>query len=260
MSHCEGEPVLVFRSQADRGHPFAKRELLEVLPQVLPGFTEDSLSGRVPCGAASLRSIHENPVHKAQLKRAAIAHAKISCVGHGIHRHASLEPGRIRQRERMLCASRVGGADGGESTVTPGLLHNPRRRVEAVGGIVGHHVPDSFGRVPSSSVLDDADITSARIVRGPARAVFVVGRALEDRGKLAFQPGAVARRKVEISRELDAVTHRDHHVFLDRKGSGFDRRPFLRGRDEGGEQYTDADGSQAEFHPDSSCRVRFEIT
>ena len=115
------------------------------------------------------------------------------------------------------------------------LLHEPFGGVETVGDIVGHHVPGALGGESSAGVLRDADVAVARVERLPwigrhpvETAAFVVRRALQNGGKLAFKAFAVARRILDVGGEAHAVAHRHHHVALDDVERGIDARNFRR--------------------------------
>src|SRR5205807_2572942 len=116
---------------------------------------------------------------------------EVTGVGHRVHGHDGLEPGSARECQRVLRSAGIGGADRANSSVAPRLVDDPGCRIEAVGRIVGHHVPYAFGSEAAASVLDHADITMAGEELRPHpnlwlhTSLLVVRRALQDCGEFA---------------------------------------------------------------------------
>ena len=162
-----------------------------------------------------------------QIERAAVPDAAAI----GVRKAAAIEElrreaGRVETAERRLGVRGVGQAERADTSVAPGLAHQPGERIGAVLGLAEIFREAAARAIAAAAILigdgiavrdeigGDLCARARRRVRGgdlgPARRRFVVGRAFEqDRER----PGT--GRTIDVGRQHDPVARRRHQVALD---------------------------------------------
>lgn len=74
----------------------------------------------------------------------------------------------------------------------------------------------TFRFVPTAHVLCDHDVPMRdEVICSDRHAVLVIGSAFQDNWEFSIHGGAVPRRAINVSREVDAIAHWNHLVLCD---------------------------------------------
>ena len=118
--------------------------------------------------------------------------------------------------QQPLSKPKIGATDHPDLAIRPGLLDDPVDGIHAIVGIVELWIELALGGKPSPAILKHHHISllsgserRAHKRREPARQVFVIGQAHEEHRMLSF-----LNWSIDISGQVHAVAHRDHHVFF----------------------------------------------
>jgi hypothetical protein len=155
------DPLAWTRTVADSQPPHAGQSAKEAQhPRAVSRFPQIP-GGRIARLPATVGSADgKNPVPKAQLKSARIAHALITHIRNGIDRNDRRELRSLLQSHGVLSAAHVGGAEHPAFAVRPRLFRDPIGGVKTVMAIVRQEMPDAFRVVTAAGVLRHAGIAA----------------------------------------------------------------------------------------------------
>src|SRR5262249_12386107 len=158
--HGADQPVLQVGGEPQRGGAPADRQQRQVLLAVVGHLLEHGAGAGVAGGGAAAGGVLEDPVPEAHLEGAAVAHALVAHVAHGVDGDDGGQVGRAVHGQGVLRAADVRRAEHADLAVGPGLLRDPGGGVGAVGAVVGQPVPDAVGAVPAAGVLGDEGVAA----------------------------------------------------------------------------------------------------
>src|SRR5262245_7272505 len=185
---------------------------------------------RIRQHARALQGIVVRPGSLLELEGAALANPTLIGIGKAarIHKHGR-QARRIEAGECHLGMGGIRQSHGTDAAIAPGLLHEPGAGIVAIRGLGKVFRKDAFRAIAATTILIDhhvamldkegrhflAGFGTLRVVAGDFRATrlpFPVRRAFENDGERPGNDLPCGRGTIDIARQLDPISHRDHDI------------------------------------------------